>query len=161
MANINWQERKAGELADHIIVTHHDFTKRKLALITNLLEETVRSSWMKHPSLFQAHSIYYKMKADLTQHFIMEETAGFPAIKKHDYDKNVDLSNFKNTINGHLDAHASVLKDLASMKTILWGHNVPSDVSPIARDLIRELQALEIDLTEHIRLENDVLFKMI
>lgn len=154
----NWQQVPMGQLTDHILTTHHAFLHRQVPLIAALLLDHVRQSWMKHPEFLAAHALFHNVQAELEQHLIQEETAGFPLIHAHDTDPTVRLDPFANTLDQHLAAHAHVMDLLRQVRERLWNYVAPADLGSEVAFTFGQLQQLEADLREHIHLENDVLF---
>lgn len=158
---IDWQAASLTDLTNHIINVHHALLYRKLPLISALLNESFRELWMKHPSMVKAHQLYHEMQANLLQHLMVEETAGFPLIQASEKDKTVSLDRFTSTLGDHEKAHANVLTALAEIRGLLWDFSPPAEFGATIAHCVKELDAIEKDLKTHIHLENDILFKRV
>lgn len=145
-------------LVEHIVSEHHALLHRELPLIGALLTAHVRACWTKHPELLKAHTLFAQLRAQLEQHLIMEETAGFPLISRHAQDPSTSVTPFVNTMDGHLEVHAQVTSLLAQIKATLWNYEVPADLGSEVACTCARLQHITEDLAVHVHLENDILF---
>lgn len=155
----NWKTAPLDRLVDHIVLTHHGFMQRMLPLLAAQLLEHVRSYWMQHPEVMQANTLFQSAKTQLDMHFIQEETAGFPLIRRHAHDKSVAVTPFLSTAAQHRTLHAQALRELETVRSALWDGKAPADVGPEVAVTLQQLDAVIADLKVHIYLENDVLMQ--
>ena len=153
-----WQQAPLAQLIDHILAAHHAYLHRELPVISQLLTQHTRKYWMKHPEFLQAHTQFHHGKTALEQHLMQEETAGFPLIQAHEKDASKPLALFVNTMDQHAKAHSDALDALAGVKKTLWNGQLPADIGPEVAITLQQLDALLVDLKQHIHLENDILF---
>lgn len=156
-----WQEASLSRLTNHIVSTHHVYLYTQLPLIGNLLTAHLRKYWLKHIELLYAHKLFFEMKVAIEQHLIKEETVGFPLVEVWEKDSSKSLTPFIKNIDHHVEEHAAVLGYLKELREVLWNYQVPAGMGAEVAYTISELEALEKDLLEHIRLEDEILFPQI
>ena len=79
---IDYSTMTAGELADHIIVTHHVFLRRELPRLFDLLGKVVAAHGPRHPELAKLCNTLTDLRQELESHMIKEERVLFPLVKQ-------------------------------------------------------------------------------
>lgn len=160
-SNNSWHSASLSSLTSHVVGTHHAYLYHQLPLLGSLLTAHLRKYWLKHIELLKAHKLFFEMKTAIEQHLIKEETAGFPLVEAWEKDNSRSLVPFLKNIDHHVEEHATVLSLLKEIRQTLWNYQVPEDMGAEVSYTVAELEALEKDLLEHIRLENEILFPRI
>ena len=162
----DWPRASVTELADHIISTHHTFTRAKLARIDELLARVQRAHAAAHGALLeQVRGIFDGLRAELEPHLDKEEQVLFPAIRAIDgylAGRNawpvIHCGSLVNPIRQMEAEHDSAGAALARLRELTSSYQAPDDACPTFHALYEALPALESDLHEHIHLENNILF---
>ena len=155
----NFNAMSNTKLVDYIVQTHHQFLYKILPELSELTTKILRVHCRNHgDSLFKIHSLFHQLKADLEQHLIKEEELLFPLIK--DMEKNPDNSSF---INRYLteseEEHELAGKILKELRQITDDYQPPADACTTYQLTFQKIEELEVDLFQHIHLENNILFK--
>jgi regulator of cell morphogenesis and NO signaling len=88
---------------------------------------------------------------ELGQHMLKEEQVLFPIIRQTGHAPPPPVSVMRAE---HTEAHEA----LAAIAKLTGGFTAPADAGETQRALYAELQTLDRELREHIRIENDILF---
>ena len=108
----------------------------------------------QHPELFQVFKMFGKLKTDLEQHLIKEETMLFPRITE--LNKAADLSKLAEEIKEEHETAGDLMEDIRKVND---DYTLPGDACASFKKLYSDLQAAEDDIHEHIHLENNILLK--
>jgi regulator of cell morphogenesis and NO signaling len=165
-AATDWRRAPVTELADHILATHHAFTRSQLTRIDGLLARVQRAHAVAHGDLLkQVRDIFDALRAELESHLAKEEQILFPAIQA--IDGYVAGRNGRPAIHCGRVAypirqmeveHDAAGAALARLRELTGGYQAPVDACATFQALYEALPALESDLHEHIHLENNILF---
>ncbi len=162
----DWNAVRANELADHILETHHVFTKAQLERLDSLLGKVQKAHAREHGGLLaEVRRLLDALTAELRAHLWKEEQILFPAIKAMDQFVNgtgerpvLHCGRIEHPVRQMLVEHDHAGEALAELRRITDGYRLPADACPSFAALYDGLQALERDLHEHIHLENNILF---
>jgi regulator of cell morphogenesis and NO signaling len=162
----DWTAASLTALADHILDTHHVFTKTQLSRIDTLLARVQKAHRISHGSMLDAlRSAFDPLRAELEAHLMKEEQILFPAIKGIDgfvsglNDKPVvHCGSVAHPIHQMEHEHDGAGATLVTMRRITHNYQLPDDACETFKALYEALAALEADLHEHIHLENNILF---
>jgi len=165
-AAADWSAVPLSVLADHILDTHHVFTKAQLTRIDTLMAKVQNAHRARHGGMLDAlRSVFDQLKAELETHLMKEEQILFPAIK--------DIDGFMAGRNGRPAVHCGSVAHpirqmehehdaagsaLVRLREITGNYRTPADACQTFKALYEALAALEADLHEHIHLENNILF---
>lgn len=165
-AATDWSAVSLSDLADHILVTHHVFTRTQLARIGMLLDKVQNAHRARHGDMLGAlRSVFELLKADLETHLMKEEQILFPAIKGIDgfmagrnARPEVHCGSVAHPIRQMEHEHDAAGAVLARMRGLTGNYRLPADACQTFKALYEALAELESDLHEHIHLENNILF---
>lgn len=165
-AATDWSAVPLTVLADHILGTHHVFTKTQLARADALLGKVQNAHRTMHGDMLDAlRRSFDPLKAELEAHLMKEEQILFPAIK--------GIDGFMSGRNGRPAVHCGSVAYpiqqmerehdgagdlLAKMREVTGNYRLPNDACQTFKALYEALENLESDLHEHIHLENNILF---
>jgi regulator of cell morphogenesis and NO signaling len=162
-AQANW-EAKAGtmdftvmtpaELTDYIESRHHTYLREALPAAARTLGTVLKAHGRNHPELFRVHSLYGRLRTELEQHLVKEETMLFPMLAEPDPAEAESMADLVSQIKQEHEAAGLVLKEL---RQLTCGYTPPADACPTFTRLLSELEALESDLFQHIHLESNIL----
>lgn len=154
-----------GDLIAHILETHHIYTKKEIEQLTHLMQKVVRRHGDQHPFLFELQKIFQAVCDDLSPHMLKEEVVLFPyivqleqAVDKHLTGPTPHFGSVERPVRMMKIEHEAVGDLLACMREITNDYRLPDGVCPSFTALYHRLAALELDLHQHIHLENNVLF---
>ncbi|MFB6279552.1 MAG: iron-sulfur cluster repair di-iron protein [Salinibacter sp.] len=156
----DWTEVPLGTLIDHIVDTHHEYLRRELPRLEQLLMRVTQAhgeevSWL-HPVL----EVFQTLKPDLETHMMTEEERVFPSIRaleKSDAASeapSLDESGIEAMIKEHDDAGEA----LERLRELTNDYTPPETACPKFRAAMDGLQTLEEDMHQHVHKENNVLF---
>jgi len=150
------------ELVDHIVGTHHAFTRSELARIAGLAEKVVRVHGAKHPELAHLRALIDELAEDLLPHMLKEERVLFPYFVALEGGVPVRAAF------GSVDKPIATMRRdhercgllLRAIRTTTRDLEPPPDACETYRALFDALRDLEADIHEHVHLENNVLFPL-
>lgn len=156
---LNYQETPLNELVDYIIEKHHGFLKAEMPYLAKLVKTIYRVHGPHHPELAQVYELFNSFKDDLDAHLSKEETIQYPAIRKYLETKSEeDLNNAVNEIDELINEHINSVDILSQLRKVTQNYIIPDDVCPTFELTYQKIQNIEMDLFEHIQIENNVLF---
>lgn len=77
---MNWKNASYRELIDYVINKHHRYLNEVLPQLSPYLTKVLRVHGANQPHLAQIHKLFHKLKMELEQLLIKEETEDFPLI---------------------------------------------------------------------------------
>ena len=148
-----------GGLVAHIIEHHHAYARSAMDRLPALSRRVLHAHGERHPELARVVELFDSIVSELAPHLRAEEGALFPAI--------LLMAQPACTGQRREALRASVLvmqhdhdqlgRTLALLRTATGDYRPPDDACASFRVLYAELEALDVDLHEHIHLENNVL----
>lgn len=156
----DWAKEDRSRLIEHIINTHHQFLRRELPKLSELLFKILGVHGGHHPELFEVHKTFNLLKLELEAHLVKEEIELFPAVKAFEAAGSAsDREAFKAVIDGLEDEHTAAGDLIKHLRELTDHYSLPQDACPTFALTYEKLRALEKDTFEHIHLENNILFK--
>lgn len=152
-------------LVDHIVDTHHVFTRDELARLEMLFEKVIAAHGERHPELSMMREVFCRLADDLRPHMLKEEQVLFPFIKRLEVSAEMNVrvppppfGTVRNPIRMMEVEHDVAGELLAQLRSLGLDYVPPDDACMSFRTLYEALDGLERDLHQHIHLENNVLF---
>lgn len=163
---VNWNAEPISVLADHILKTHHVFTREQLERLDNLLQKVLCAHKKNHGELLDAlQRAFNRLSEELSMHLQKEEQILFPAIKNIDAFVSgsgtrpvFHCGTIESPVRQMMIEHDSAAETLAEWRCLTENYKLPKDACQTFAALYDGFQALEADLHEHIHLENNILF---
>jgi regulator of cell morphogenesis and NO signaling len=153
------------KLADHIVNTHHVFTRDELSRLAPLMEKVARKHGDNHPELFEIEEKFKSLNDELLPHLAKEEMVLFPYIKELDRATASGQSplaphfgTVQNPVRMMMFEHDAAGELLRRMRELSSDYKTPEGACPSYGALYAGLEDLEKDLHRHIHLENNILF---
>ena len=152
------------QLVDHIVQTHHDYVKKEMPLIYSYLQKIVSKHGERHPEMLKVFNAFAELKDDMTEHMEKEETILFPRIKmieQYSHENNemqINRSYIESPITMMEQEHENAGDILVQIRKLTNDYTLPGDACTTYRLSFAALQAFEMDLHQHIHLENNILF---
>ena len=150
--------RELSSLAHDIVDTHHAYLWEEMPRLLALVEKVHGVHGERHPELAAVHEAFASAVEGLDPHMTREERRVFPAISRLERGYVVDAS----TLTAELDTlraeHDEVGTLFKQIRAVTRGYEVPEDSCGSYRLMLAGLEAMELDLHEHIHKENNILF---
>jgi regulator of cell morphogenesis and NO signaling len=154
-----------GELAAHIVNTHHSYVKQEIPRLEKLLAKVVSVHGRNHQELFEVQQVFAALAGELTTHMMKEERVLFPYVtslqQAAQSGKPAPRSPFGTVANPvHMmemehETSGNAVKQLRSLTS---DYTPPQDACFSYNILFAALKEFDLDLHRHIHLENNILF---
>lgn len=157
----SWRDADPARLCDHIEAMHHQFLRRELPRLTELMDKVAVAHGKVHPELEELKSVLADLRAELEPHMLKEESILFPAIRKlarSSHPPQFLFGSVANPIHMMEHEHDIVGNALKHIRELTADFQLPEDACNAYRGLLAGLQNLESDLHQHIHKENNILF---
>lgn len=153
-------------LTDYIINIHHSYLHRTLPAVWPMLTKFVEEHLKKDPRLYELQSVFRKLQKDVLPHLKEEEEIVFPYIRQlaHAYEDNdpyasLLVKTLRKPIAKMMDTEHEMTTDmLQQFRELTDNYAPPEKACTSHRVILFKLKELDHDLTQHMYLENDVLF---
>lgn len=163
-----WSKASPEELLNFIEHDHHRIIEKLSKLQTLLDQQTGPRSDAKDSMLNSLREFIPALKTGLEKHFVSEEKLLIPYIRQMDeFDRGIGTkpefhrSSIKNPISllelEHDQTEKIMFKEI---HTITAGHHLPEDLGDAFVALCEGLKDIQTILSEHIHVENTVLFPL-
>ncbi|MGE5205746.1 MAG: iron-sulfur cluster repair di-iron protein [Chlamydiota bacterium] len=163
--NKDWKSELLSDLIDHIVETHHAYTREELDRLEPLLAKVCSVHGQRHPELLRIQQLFAGLSQELTMHMMKEEQVLFPYINRMEEAvlerRPIVPSMFgtvQNPVQMMMHEHDSAGQALHEMRELSAGYTAPQDACVSFQTLYRTLDEFERDLHQHIHLENNILF---
>ena len=152
-------------LADHIEEKHHRYIEEKIPVLKQYLSKLCQVHGKRHPELFEISSLFNLAAGELTVHMKKEELILFPRVRSM-------VSTGPNNDNLYQSHWATIQNPIPAMKqdhdqegerfrqiaALSQSYTPPADACNTYRVTYSLLHEFEVDLHQHIHLENNILF---
>lgn len=160
-----FSDMKLNDLLDHILKTHHAYTREEMAHLTPLMAKVASRHGDHYGYLLELKDLFATICDDLEPHMLKEEMVLFPYIGDLEYRLSNKLTpafpafgTVRHPINMMGIEHEEVGELLSKMRSITDDYALPDGACPSFTALYHRLEAFERDLHQHIHLENNLLF---
>ena len=164
-ADKEWHTTSQAELITHIVEKHHAFTREELERLDALLAKVCGVHGQNHPELFHIQDQFGKLRGDLEPHMLKEESVLFPYIIRMEEAAvgnqalpTPPFGTVRNPVRVMMAEHDAAGYILGRMREASSDYTVPADGCISYKTLYSALAELEVDLHQHIHLENNILF---
>lgn len=161
---IDFAKMTLTQLSEYIVLTHHSYVKNEMPAILGYLEKVTSKHGDRHPELKKIFQLFAAVKEELEHHMQKEELVLFPRIK----DIEQQLAEGKEIVinSTYLLSPISMMEQehdhagsmLAEIRKLTNNYQPPADACTTYKLSFASLQAFELDLHQHVHLENNVLF---
>lgn len=160
----DWSRAPLSALIEHIVATHHAFTRNEAQRIAKLLAKVRSVHGERHPELRTLESSFAKLERELTLHLFKEEQILFPYIAQLEAAE-AGRSPLPHGCFPTVAAPISMMEfehdnagnALRELREIGGGYVPPADACISYRTLYQAMAEFESDLHRHIHLENNIL----
>ncbi|MGH9586510.1 MAG: iron-sulfur cluster repair di-iron protein [Acidobacteriaceae bacterium] len=162
-AESHWVHAPLKEITEYIVKKHHAYTRNQLNLIDELMAKVEQRHGVEHIELFQLSKLIAVFASELRHHAECEETNLFPYIAALGTDEKKELpapakGSLKPPITRMMTDHDQTGEELKTLRKLTDHYTPPTEACPTWRALYRAIQDLDVDLHQHIHLENNILF---
>ena len=162
---LDLQNASLPELIEHILNTHHVFTKSEMDRLETLATKVLSAHGGNHPELIHLSELLKRLCDDLKPHMFKEEQVLFPyivamtrAVEKKQARPFAPFGTVNNPIRVMSTEHDTAGQILRELRALTSDYKVPPDACISYQTLYEALENFEKDLHQHIHLENNLLF---
>jgi regulator of cell morphogenesis and NO signaling len=162
---LDFQNASLPDLIQHILETHHVFTKTEMDRLQALTDKVLNVHGGNHPELIHLSELWLQLCSDLKPHMFKEEQILFPYIvalaQAADQNKPRPFAPFgtvNNPVRMMMREHDTAGQILRELRALTFDYKVPPDACISFQTLYAALENFEKDLHQHIHLENNILF---
>ena len=152
-------------IIEYILVYHHFYLWQELPKIEKLLEKLVKIHSEKHPQLIDLVKYFTSLRSETELHMANEEQTLFPYInellliqegnKKRTHTNSGSINTTLTIMKMEHETTANILKNI---RLLCHDYNLKTYICNSHQLVLEKLKVLEMDLYQHIYLENEVLF---
>ena len=161
----DWQREPLGDLVAHINSTHHKYTREEMARLGPLLEKVCSIHGKNHPELLHIRTSFTGLAQELTMHMMKEEMVLFrhivrmeEAVSQNEPILPPPFGSVQDPVSMMEHEHDSAGAALRTMHQARGGYAAPPNACISYQTLYKALAEFELDLHQHIHLENNILF---
>jgi regulator of cell morphogenesis and NO signaling len=160
--DVCWQTIRYSELIQHIESVHHTYLRLELPRLQTLLHRAINRelSSIAQP-LHLALESFVSLKGEIEVHLMKEEQILFPMIRELERATGpvaFHCGSLRNPVGVMMIEHESAKNALRTIRDALIQLPPPQTLSLLVRGTVAGLKRLEVDLYQHIREEDDILF---
>lgn len=152
-------------LVDYIEKKHHRYVEDNIPVILQYLVKLCKTHGEEHPELLQIKTLFEGCGADLALHMKKEEVILFPFIREmeksariHTPMHAVSFDTVDSPIAMMMEEHDNEGERFRKIATLSNNYTPPEDGCNTYKVTYSMLNNFEVDLHEHIHLENNILF---
>ncbi|MGD0939382.1 MAG: iron-sulfur cluster repair di-iron protein [Terracidiphilus sp.] len=161
----DWSQESLEDLVGHIVATHHAYVKRELPRLAELAQKVVNRHGSVRDELPELQSLLSTLDTELTQHLAKEEAILFPYIVQTERAQNEEkarpdacFGTVSSPIAMMMQEHDAAGSLLAKIRRLSNNFTTPEGSCPTYHAYYDGLREFELDLHQHIHLENNILF---
>ena len=163
--SVDFRNASVAQLVEHIVNTHHVFTKSEMDRLEALTEKVIKAHGENHPELIQLRETFRALCMDLKPHMFKEEQVLFPYMmamtQAAEHNRPGPFAPFgtvNNPVRMMMREHDVAGQLLRELRALTSDYAVPPDACISYQTLFAALVNFEKDLHQHIHLENNILF---
>jgi regulator of cell morphogenesis and NO signaling len=161
----DWRNEPVSSLQDHVVSSHHVFTRHALDTVALLAERVAGRHGVNHPEVLRVRELVTLLQQELLEHMRVEEEVVFPylqkievALKEESEPAAIPPAAFDVAIRSIAEEHEAAFSRLLEIRRETGEYALPDDACLSYRALYERLSALEKDLNEHMQIENEFLY---
>ena len=160
------ENRSLRELADYVVEKHHAYLRNELPFLEERLAKMCTNHGQDRPELFTVQQHLQDLRDDIIAHLGKEEMILFPYIRQleeardtHQPKPTAPFPSVRFPVRMMTMEHDGAEELLLGLRAATGNYAAPAGLCDCGREFYSRLAGLDADLTEHIRIENDVLFQ--
>lgn len=164
---VDWSQRGAQELIEHLLATHHPYTRQSFERLGPLMQKVLAAHGDAHPELNEIAAALNVLRDDLMPHLMKEERILFPYIltmaRHRAAGEPIGAAPFgtvRNPIQMMNRDHEGAGDILAELSARTNRYTAPPDACGSWRALYEGMRDLQADVHRHMHLETHLLFPL-
>ncbi len=163
-AVIDYDKLSLSQLANHIVTHHHQYVKKEMPAIAMYLQKIAAKHCVRHPEMLKVFEIFAALREEMDMHIQKEEVVLFPRIKEMETQLtsgnqlNVHINYLKFPISMMEQEHDHAGAAMSEIRKLTGNYSLPDDACTTYKLSFAALQDFELDLHQHVHLENNILF---
>ncbi len=164
-ADANWTMAPLSDLTAYVRNNHHGYVREAIPRVTTLLEKVKAKHGKHHPELAEIEISFREVGKEMIMHMQKEEQILFPYIEALDRAANGKgileppfFQTVKNPIRAMMKEHDAAGNLVRQIREASAEYAAPADACTSYKTLLQELHQFELDLHQHVHLENNILF---
>ncbi len=159
------QSWSTGFLIDFIVENYHRYIRQSSPEILPLLEKVCLVHAEEYPYLLKVREAFAELSDELMSHMQKEELILFPALRDREEEGDASMNPMVSMIHHPVaameDEHEMAGNYLKTIRTLTNDYTAPADACPTFLLTYQKLSEFDVELINHIHLENNVLFKRV
>lgn len=152
----DWRQASLTDLSEHLVEVHHEGLRRQLPQIAELIASVMRVHGALHPGLGELPRAFATLREELEPHLELEEQLLFPACRL--LESGLAAESVDEALLGTFEHdHTEVGAELARLRELTDDYDTTPALCRTHYRLLGALQALELDLHQHVHEENNIL----
>lgn len=149
-----------GQLADHIVSTHHAYLKQELPRLAEMADRVATKHGWRDACLPELAGTVLDLAAEMMDHMRKEENILFPLVRQIEAGtaNGFHCGSIANPIRQMEAEHESAGNLTAKLRLLTDGFTPAADACNTHRALLAGLAEFEADLHRHVHKENNILF---
>lgn len=162
--SVNFDNLSLSQLSEYIVMTHHSYVKKEMPQILAYLQKVASKHGERHPEMWKVFALFVAVKEELELHMLKEEEILFPRIQETEKwvndgkEMRINHTYLQAPISMMEQEHDHAGKLLAEINKLTDNYQPPADACTTYNLSFAALQAFELDLHQHVHLENNILF---
>ncbi len=152
-------------LISHIVATHHAHVKKMVPVLLTHTQKVAAVHGANHPEVVGIARVFEAIAAELQEHMAKEEEVLFPYIdmleaasERNEQCARPAFGTVRNPIRMMEVEHRAAGDQLYEIRSLSSNYTPPADACTTYKVTYQELQEFEMDLHQHVHLENSILF---
>jgi len=142
------------ELTSYIVKVHHRYVKENAPAIEGYLQKVASKHGDRFPFMKDVFVLFKGVSVELDNHMKVEEQVVFPILSI----SGSDDTNVHEEIYQMVKDHEFVGSSLEKIRALTNNYTAPEQACTTFRLVLNLLQQFEVDLHQHVHLENNILF---
>jgi regulator of cell morphogenesis and NO signaling len=162
---ITFAQMNLTQLCDYIVNTHHAYVKNEMPQIFAYLQKVSSKHGERHPELYKIFETFAAVKEEMEGHMKKEEIVLFPRIKElqrlledESPVTQINITYLQSPISVMEQEHDHAGAMLNEIRMLSNDYVPPNDACTTYALSFAALKAFELDLHQHVHLENNILF---
>lgn len=161
----NWTSAPVSELTRHIREKHHGYVRGAISRVRILLEKVKAEHGKNHPEIADIEKLFLEVGQEMIMHMQKEEQILFPyidalakSVKENGTLERPFFQTVRNPIHAMMKDHDAAGELVKQIRTASSEYTPPADACTSYKVLYENLKEFETDLSQHVHLENNILF---
>jgi len=153
------------ELIGHIVSTHHAYVRNMVPVLLAHTQKVAAVHGANHPEVIAIARVFKAVASELQDHMAKEEGVLFPYIdmlagasERNEKCAPPPFGTIRNPVRMMEAEHAAAGESLYEIRRLSSNYAPPADACTTYRAMYGELRDFEMDLHQHVHLENNILF---